>query len=305
MEIAQDQSAEMPATGNDETENVETQNDENRILDAMEDEPEVEAEASEDGEPQDAEAEEPADDGEEAFVEVEWEGKTHKLPESLKSAFMAQKDYTQKTQEVAEQRKSIEARAQQIQQHESASMEFIQHHAELASLDQQLQQYGQVDWNAWENEDPLAANSAWRQFQQIKESRGQVEQDLQQRIAHRMQSAQAELDQKLQDTVKYARENIQGWTPETEKGIEEFITGQGLSTQEVREAMNPKTIEILHFAAIGKKALAAASKPPAPPKNKVQPSRSLSSKGNPATGKSPEEMTTAEYEKHWLSRSRT
>ena len=39
--------------------------------------------------------------------EVEYEGKTYKVPKELKGALMKNADYTQKTQEVAEQRKSV------------------------------------------------------------------------------------------------------------------------------------------------------------------------------------------------------
>jgi hypothetical protein len=49
--------------------------------------------------------------------EVDYEGEKYKLPKKLKDALLRQQDYTQKTQQVAEQRRAIEAQAQQVQQH--------------------------------------------------------------------------------------------------------------------------------------------------------------------------------------------
>lgn len=50
------------------------------------------------------------------FEEVEIDGKRHRIPAELKSAFLMQQDYTRKTQEVAEHRRQVDAYAQQVQQ---------------------------------------------------------------------------------------------------------------------------------------------------------------------------------------------
>ena len=51
------------------------------------------------GTPEEQPAEEAAP---EDIFELDWEGEKYNLPAKLKSAFMMQKDYTQKTQETAE-----------------------------------------------------------------------------------------------------------------------------------------------------------------------------------------------------------
>ena len=50
-----------------------------------------------------------------AFVAVEYDGQEYEVPEALKDALMRQKDYTTKTQTLADQRRQVEAQAAQLQ----------------------------------------------------------------------------------------------------------------------------------------------------------------------------------------------
>jgi len=62
-------------------------------------------------------AQEGAEDESEGLglVEVEYDGVVYEVPNTLKDAILRQKDYTQKTQEVAETRKEVELRQQQVE----------------------------------------------------------------------------------------------------------------------------------------------------------------------------------------------
>src|ERR1700730_7367382 len=42
------------------------------------------------------------------LAQLEWDGATYQVPVKLKDAFMRNEDYTRKTQELAEQRKSVD-----------------------------------------------------------------------------------------------------------------------------------------------------------------------------------------------------
>ena len=60
-------------------------------------------------------SDEPAPVDEDA-EEAEYDGKKFTGPKGIKEAILRQADYTRKTQEVAEQRKQVEAQAAQVQQ---------------------------------------------------------------------------------------------------------------------------------------------------------------------------------------------
>jgi hypothetical protein len=63
-----------------------------------------------------------SEDGSEDVVEVEFNGQTYQVPKELKDALMATKDYTQKTTEVAQVKRSVELQQQKLalasQEHE-------------------------------------------------------------------------------------------------------------------------------------------------------------------------------------------
>src|SRR5215204_3179929 len=52
----------------------------------------------------------------EELEEIERNGKKYKIPTALKSELLMQQDYTRKTQEVAEQRRAIEAEQQALEE---------------------------------------------------------------------------------------------------------------------------------------------------------------------------------------------
>ena len=73
-------------------------------------------------------------------------------------------DYTQKTQQVAEQRKELEAYAEQIKMQEQAFQEQVQLNnvliedvAKITALDQQLNQYANVNWQELSDSDFVEA----------------------------------------------------------------------------------------------------------------------------------------------------
>ncbi len=132
--------------------------------DEMEALPDEELAEGEDGEGQQAESE---------YDEIEWEGKKYSIPKELKYGFMMNADYTRKTQEVAEQRKSVEAQKEQAAALYQASQDYIEAKAAVKMIEGQLQQYQNLNWTQLEQEDPMAAMSHWRQFQTLKEQHQQ------------------------------------------------------------------------------------------------------------------------------------
>lgn len=62
--------------------------------------------------PEETKTEEPKE--EPSDVEIEYEGSKYKLPPELKDAFLRHADYTRKTQEIAQQRKEFEAKANDL-----------------------------------------------------------------------------------------------------------------------------------------------------------------------------------------------
>lgn len=140
--------------------------------------PAVEAQADEATD--DPPAEDVSDDqAPEDEEEVEIDGEKLKLPKKVAAAVMRQQDYTKKTQEVAEKRRSVDDRAYYLDAREQLMAATFQESAEAQSLQKQIEQYKGVDWNALIADDPqqaLKLNFAHQQLQQqLAEKQGRVQ----------------------------------------------------------------------------------------------------------------------------------
>lgn len=209
----------------------------------------------------------PDEPSEEEFEEIEHSGKKYKIPKDVKPLLMMQADYTRKTQEVAEQRRAIEQGIHTLQEREQAIVrqaeaqkQNIQGYAHLVGLDQQLEHYAKVDWQAYEMQDPLTANSQWRQYQQLKEARTNIATHLQ-RQEHQAQTARQQQEVEAQraqeagfakavdQTVAELKRDFKDWNGETETKVIEYALANGATKEQLRQAADkPLTFKLLYKA---------------------------------------------------------
>jgi hypothetical protein len=250
-------------------------------------EPEGEAGEGEDTEGNKSEADE--------LEDYEVDGKSYKIPKALKPMLMMNADYTRKTQETAELRKTYEAKIQEAESAYAVSQEVLEKRAHLMNIDAQLQQYQGVNWQQLEQEDPVAAMSHWRNFQMLKDTRSEVAQNLDKVQNDRSEKAKQETANRLRQTVEYAQKEIPGWTPEIDAKITEFATtGLGFNREQLTSALDPQIYKTLHLAWIGQQTLqkqnAAAPRQPTPQK----PLSTVTPKASPSARKSAAEMSVDE-----------
>lgn len=230
-------------------------------------------ESEEDGEKQPVEPE---------LVDVEYEGKVHKLPPELKDALLRTADYTRKTQEVAEQRKAIEAQKAEVDRAYQTSQEVIEARAIIHNVDSQLKQYEGVNWQQLENEDPMAAMSHWRQYQQLQQQRGQVAQYLDKTQADMSEQLAQETDKRLRETRAFAEKEIPGWTPDVDVKIVSFAEKDlGFTREQLRTSLSPAVYKTLHLAMIGAEAIKRTTTPPKQQQQAPQPLTKVTARANP------------------------
>ncbi|MDR9813104.1 hypothetical protein [Rhizobium hidalgonense] len=219
------------------------------------------------------------------LVDVEYEGKVHKLPPELKDALLRTADYTRKTQEVAEQRKAIEARQAEVDRAYQTSQEVIEARAIIHNVDSQLKQYESVNWQQLENEDPMAAMSHWRNYQQLKEQRGQVAQYLDKTQAEMSERVAQETDKRLRETRAFAEKEIPGWTPEVDVKIVGFAEKDlGFTREQLLNSLSPAVYKTLHLAMIGAEAIKRTNTPPKQQQQAAQPLTKVTARANPVAG---------------------
>lgn len=191
------------------------------------------AEAAPEGEAGNEPANEPTA---EEFFEFEANGKKYQIPKELEPNFLQQKDYTQKTQAIAEQRKTYETLAEQAR---IANMraEFEQGIAQelqqLQAFDAVLSQQSQRDWGSMSTDEIIKTKI---QLDQWKEQRDALKQQL--------EGKYREFSQKRDEAIKGLRtkanetaaSRIPGWNDATQKAVREHALTEGYTEAELEQA---------------------------------------------------------------------
>lgn len=230
-------------------------------------------------------------------VEIELNGKKYSVPAELKDGYLMQADYTRKTQEAAEIRKAAETRQAEAEKFYNVSQEVLEARATLLNVDAQLKQYNELDWKAFENEDPVAAMSAYREYQQLKEVKGNIGGFLDQQQNEMSEKAKLETANRLRETRKFAEEKIPGWSTEVDAKITEFAESKGFTRETLMNAYSPPVYEVLYLAWLGNQSLQKQQTAPRIPTTPVQPLRTVSAKSSPSVTKNPADMSMDEYAK--------
>lgn len=256
-------------------------------LRVQEEEVETEDQADQ-GEADDLEPEEgQLDEGEaeEELEEVEWEGKTLKLPKGVKSGLMMQADYTRKTQEVAEERRALESQKAEINQLRESSEALLEQRANIAAAKAQLERYEKLDWDALQQQDFQGAQTEWMRYQRLQKAHDQAVDELKTKEGELAAETQRERAKRIEEGYAQLPKIIEGWSPKLEAEIADFAKSEGIAPQELAEAVaEPRNIKLLHLAMLGAKALKsqqAAQK--AQKAAAVQPAAKVAGNGAPPT----------------------
>ena len=185
--------------------------------------------------------------------EVEHDGQKYKVPKALKPLLMMQGDYTQKTQALAEQRRAIEAQAQQTHHLVQQNIADI---GRVASIDERLQQFSQLNWQALSEADPLQAQKLYFDYQQLKDTRVNVVGAIQQREAQHHTQQQQRMATEIEEGNKVLAKELPGWGAELAREILDFANKDlGYPMHELQQITDPRIVKVLHAAMIGNKVL--------------------------------------------------
>ena len=246
-------------------------------------------EVTEDTESEDSEEqpEETVDDSE----EIEFNQKQYKLPKDIAVAVKdMQKDYTVKTQSLAEQRKTFESQAQFHQAH-------IQEIAEVVALNKQLEEFKKVDLFALSEQDPVKAQQLMFYKSGLEEQRNMLAQSISQKEQNLALEKQQEIAKRIEESESVLRRDIKDWSPELESNLQQFAVSKlGFDINDVKSSKaDPRLYKLLHMAYVGNQII---QKQPAKPKivQQAKPVTTLKSGGDKSI-RNPKDMSQAEYAK--------
>lgn len=191
--------------------------------------------------------------------------------EELRSGHLRQKDYTRKTQELAEHRKAVEAKDQEMDRERAEYAQL------LPALAERIQQEAkqEPDWDTLYDADPVMAAKAERQWR--KEQEGRVAQlQAVQAEQQRMQQIEAQKQQQMQqsyleqqrhilpDIIPEWRDKKVAATEATQ--IRDFLLGEGFSEQDVSGMSNATLVKLARKAMLYDRGETRANEVKAKPK---------------------------------------
>lgn len=177
---------------------------------------------------------EQAEEGQEpetALETVDYEGKTYQVPPELKAAVLRQSDYTQKTQEVAELRRSVEAQAAATKAQAEFEQAIEADRAQLQEINLQLRQYRELDWTGLDTESILKVQ---RMVDALKE-RQQEAQSIVQQKRQQFENFQSQtLKQQIAATENFMSKVVPNWSPEKGTELTQYLANQGFGAETIR-----------------------------------------------------------------------
>lgn len=219
-------------------------------------EPEAELEADPEAEPGEQEQEP------QTFT-VKIDGKEVQVPLSeLLNGYQRQSDYTKKTMEAAEQRKTADAETQKAQQERQQYAGELQRMA--VQLEGVLEQQSQIDWNELRETDPMEFLKQQHLFQQ-RQALYQKNMSEQQQLAQQYQHEQA---QARQIYLAEQRDNLLAKLPDwkddakaaaEQAAISKFLQSQGFGDEDISSIADHRQVLIARDAMRYRDLMAKAS----------------------------------------------
>ena len=197
---------------------------------------------------QSAQAETP-DTVESDLAEINWDGETYRVPSKLKDAFMRNDDYTRKTQEISEQRRTLEhlrELSQQAQLDKAFFGSVENEQQELAMIDAYLQQASRIDWSNMTT-DQILRNKV--EVDNVKERRLALKESVDSKRAKFNDEFTAKVNELRGKSREVASKSIPGFGEETEKAVRDYAMREGLTAKEIDNVLlDPRSVKVLYKA---------------------------------------------------------
>jgi hypothetical protein len=217
---------------------------------------ENEEEATEESPDDQAEEEEQSEDEVPAILKLKVNGEEVEKPLDEVVALAQQGlDYTQKTQQVAEQRKELEDYAKGIQAQEAIFRQevelqnvLINEVAQITSLDQKLAAYQNVNWQQLSDNDFVEAQKLFFTYNQLQQDRNQLVSQFEAKKQEVVQKQTQLMSEKIAKGKEILAKEIPNWSPETNQALLSTGKDYGFSDAELNSIVDPRHVKVLHDA---------------------------------------------------------
>lgn len=191
----------------------------------------------------------PGEQEEDDSEEVEIEGKSYRVPKELKDMVLMHKDYTQKTQAVADQRRAVEEQAQALETRQRLMSQTFEKAVDFKATQDKLSQYEQIDWQSLTDQDPVQAQKLFFTFQQLQREAQAKYNAYQKANTDSEQLTQQQRQQQLAQAEQDLKVRLPDFGPQlAEKIVKNAKDSYGFTAQELEGLTDARHVEVLHDA---------------------------------------------------------
>jgi hypothetical protein len=210
------------------------------------DEPEAEAvedQAEAKGEQEESES----TDSAEETADLEIDGETYTVPKKLESAFLRSKDYTVKTQELAEKRRVVDEREKFVGQVEEVRAAVFEKAVEIKAIEAQIKRFEGIDWNALADQNQTEYLRLDRAYRELQAQHAQARDEVQTIVS---QSEQLSAQQRQQSFQRASEElaKEKWWNPDYGRALFSDSRTYGFTDEELAAVNDPRYVRVLHDA---------------------------------------------------------
>ena len=178
------------------------------------------------------------------------DGTTLKLPAAVEKAVLRQKDYTQKTMQLAELQKQAQDRLQYAEAREQLSAAVMDDVTQLRSIESQLRQYQEADWPALYEANPGQALRFQQVMRDLEKQAAQKQQEINAKVQHVQQATAKHNQFQWEAAEKGARQMIGEISAADNAAMLRTVESLGITPQEFKARFaDPRIIAAVHKAA--------------------------------------------------------
>ena len=187
---------------------------------------------------------------EDAFEFEADDGTKLKLPAAVEKAVLRQKDYTQKTMQLAELQRQADDRLQYADARAQLSAAVMDDVVQLRSIESQLKQFQSADWPALYEANPGRALQFQQQMRDLEKQVGQKQQEINAKAQHIQQATTKHNQFQWEAAEKGARQMIGEVSAADNAAMLRTVEALGITPQEFRSRFaDPRIIAAVHKAA--------------------------------------------------------
>lgn len=164
----------------------------------------------------------------------------------LKAGYLRHADYTQKAQQLGEERKQA---AERISQEFQQAQQLTRDHARLMQMADQLGMFQKADWNALFQQDPAEASRMQAQWKQLEARATNLAHQIGESTRRRDAEQNQQFQQRSQEALQTLQRDIPGFGVEQLAAMRDAGLAYGFSDEELSQVADARHLKVLHEAA--------------------------------------------------------